>query len=453
MNELEILTILKRGPADAKSLASMLKISQPTFSRRIAPLINKGDVLRAGKARSSLYAGVRSIRGLPAGEEIPLYLVDGSGKPRLLAGTMPVLPEGLFVNGPVVSFGESYLPGNGLYDTVPFYLDSMRPEGFLGRNICRSIARESSLPSDLRNWNSDHLLWYLYHHGNDVPGSLIYGQKSLEKFLREEPLAIPFAKKSREYAELAERSLEGSPVGSSAGGERPKFTAFSEMLLGRDTRHVIVKFSPRDNTPEAERWRDLLMAEFHALKLLSENGFHSSSANLLDSNGRIMLEIQRYDRVGNKGRRPWVSLASIDDHLLGQRDAIRSTLRRMLRAGLIEMDEAREGITASLFGDFIGNTDQHPGNVSFTWDDAGLHPGPHYDILPMYYMPGDRPYVEKNQIHAFPVKIPEEAESYDMALGLSVLYWKRLCDDKSISRTFRNIAMSVAGSLIGMGSV
>ena len=84
-----------------------------------------------------------------------------------------------------------------------------------------------------------------------------------------------------QYRERARAALDGEDVGSSPGGEQPKFTATVEVHGRR--RSVLVKFAQPDEGAAAQRWSDLLVCEHLALEALRQSGQAAASSELLQS--------------------------------------------------------------------------------------------------------------------------------------------------------------------------
>ncbi|USE74451.1 transcriptional regulator, partial [Escherichia coli] len=94
-------------------------------------------------------------------------------------------------------------------------------------------------------------------------------------------------------------------VGSSAGGEQPKFTYYAQTPSGN--KHVLVKFTVPQQTAVSQRWGDLLIAESIAAQILRDGGIHAiESTVLVTSNRQVFLEAERFDCKGNDGRLPIV---------------------------------------------------------------------------------------------------------------------------------------------------
>lgn len=112
--------------------------------------------------------------------------------------------------------------------------------------------------------------------------------------------------RDKTFPTLARAVSSGEDPGSSAGGEQPKFCAYTEQ------GHVIVKFTAPNNNAVSERWRDLLQAEHLALKVLGVE------TEVFDFEGQRFLEIPRFDRVGPLGRIGVFSLQALDAEFIGR---------------------------------------------------------------------------------------------------------------------------------------
>lgn len=270
--------------------------------------------------------------------------------------------------------------GRSLYSpSLPWWLLDMRPQGFLGRVYAEHHAPALGLPPRLTEWTDTHMLRALLAHGYDVVGNLLLGDIARERFIDAPPPAPVDPAAYPAHAEAAER---GDVPGSSAGGEQPKFVAFTD-------RHVLVKFSSDEDNPVARRWRDLLAAEHIAAQVLNDAGIPASRSRLLDIAGRRFLEVERFDRVGQIGRRAVHSLSAVEAEFVGDANSPWPALAERLAANGIITAEALAG-TALLyaFGTLIGNTDMHNGNLSFVSEHGRPYQlAPAYDMLPMAFRP------------------------------------------------------------------
>ncbi len=183
-----------------------------------------------------------------------------------------------------------------------------------------------------------------------------------------------------------------------------------------------------------------MRAEFLALQTLKQSGLNASRVRLLESEGRVFLEIERFDRVGPRGRRPYLSLAAVEDQLFGRRDNVRASIERLRQRDWIDQNDAQASLVASLFGDFIGNSDQHFGNVSFSWTPQGFILAPLYDILPMWYRPAEDRASSIASLHPLPVCVPGEEGAYALAREAAMDFWAKTAVDHGSSAEFRRLA-------------
>ncbi len=366
---------LSGGLCSARQLAEKLGISQPTISRALAEL---GDqVVRLGAARSIQYALRDAARGLP---DIAVHQVDAQGRIRQLGVLIPVCPEGFVMR----QENGAMLHSDGL----PWWLCDMRPQGYLGRAYAARHGAALGLPERLTHWSDSHALRALLAHGQDAVGNLLLGDAARAQFLAA-PVAAPLAaaRKTATYARLAQAAARGEAPGFSAGGEQPKFAAYAMTPDG--PRHVLVKFSEREESPVSQRWRDLLLAEHLALETLRAADISAAKTRIFDHDSQRFLEVERFDRVGALGRRALISLTALDAEFVGAGDAIWPVVTaRLVAAGQIRPAAAAGASLLWAFGTLIGNTDMHGGNLSFMAEDDRLYElAPAYDMTPMAFAP------------------------------------------------------------------
>lgn len=363
------------GPLSARQLSEIIGVSQPTLSRALTEL---GDeIVRIGAARSIQYTLRDATRGLP---DFPVYRVDAEGRIRQLGMLIPVCPAGFVMceeNG-------TALHSHGL----PWWLFDMRPQGYLGRAYAARYGAELGLPERLTDWADTHALRALLAHGHDVVGNLLLGDIARDRFLAASvPDPIEEKQKAEAYTRLAIEAARGEKPGSSAGGEQPKFTTFAITPDG--PRHVIVKFSEMEENPVSERWRDLLLAEHLALDTLREAGIPAAKTRIVDHGSQRFLEVERFDRIGNLGRRALLSLAALDAEFVGAGTGGWPIIARRLAAdGQIRQAAADRAGLLWAFGALIGNTDMHSGNLSFVSEHGRPYDiAPAYDMTPMTFAP------------------------------------------------------------------
>ncbi len=424
----DLLQLLSaRGPTASPALQAALGVSQPTVSRLIRTAGNR--VLRLGRGRNSRYAAVREVPG--AGKGARLYAVDENGNPvvvgeiAVLAGPVPfvVLTEERWL------LGEA---GNGEFPGLPYYLHDLRPQGFLGRQIANLLAEQEGVYSgNPEKWSEEQVLRYLCQHGVDLPGNLIVGDTALNAFLAGG--RTPVRDRAESYPVSATRILTDGDFGSSAGGEQPKFTAYTE-----DAGHVIVKFSPAGETPEAVRWRDLLIAEYHALMVLAGLGLPVAGCELYQFGGRVFLESRRFDRVGARGRRAAVSLAAVDAEFVGEGEHWIRSARRLHEAGLVTQSTLDQIRLANTYGLWIANSDMHLGNLTLAPEGNLFRLHPVYDMVPMRLAPqrGELVNVEL----APPLRNADNFDLWEQAGACAVQFWQTLSHDEQVSEPMRKLA-------------
>ncbi len=439
----QIEDLLRRnGPLTAAALGRALDVSQPTVSRLLALA---GDrIVRIGRARASRYALAREIAR--AGRRWPLYRIDPAGISHLL-GQLGALHAGGFHFTPAQPL-PTFVHGqftDGLFPGLPWFLDDQRPQGFLGRGFVRRVANDIGAPDDLIRWQADDILLALLRHGDDEPGDLVLGEASLQRALQAmlSPEAMPASARIERYPALADAALAGEDVGSSAGGEQPKFT----VLLREDEpevdryRSVVVKFSERTATPAGQRWADLLRCEWIASEVLIANGFASARSELLEADGRVFLQSTRFDRSAMLGRCGLVSLAALDAAYYGHRRIEWWTFARQLHAdGWLSAEDAGSLAIRGWFGALIGNTDMHLGNASLVLTDTRpLALAPNYDMLPMVLRPASSGEVVARDIK-IPAPLPDQLDRWQTAAVMAQDFWQRVIGNDAISAGFRDIA-------------
>ena len=354
--------LLDQGPATARQVVEKTGISQPTVSRALAVL---GDeVVRIGAGPSIRYALRDTARGFAAA---PIFRVGDDGRILELGTLVPVRPNGFVM---VQADGVTQHS-----DGLPWWLFDMRPQGYLGRAYASTYAAALGLPANPEHWGDAEVIRALLAHGHDAIGNLLVGDLARERFIGM-PAPWP-VDRATDYPALARAAGAGETPGSSAGGEQPKFCAYSER------GHVLVKFSAPDYNPVSERWRDLLLAEHLALSVLGvESG-------VFDFGSQRFLEVPRFDRIGQLGRVGVFSLRALDAEFIGDASAPwPSLVRRLVADGHVHADALAGAAQLWAFGTLIGNTDMHAGNLSFVSSQGRPYQlAPAYDVLPMGFAP------------------------------------------------------------------
>ena len=372
----KILEILSLGPATTRTLAAGTGMTRQTVNRKLRAL---GDsVIKFDKVRPPLYYAVRETFG--SGNKIHLAAIDPHGNTNLWGILRPLANGGFYLQtAPVAPKVLKGSKDNGMYEGLPYFLDDMRPQGFIGRQIARDLNTQSDIfPPDPRNWNQEQIGRYLVANGDDLPGNLKIGRMALDR-VRQPP------QKSRreDYPELADKAVEGEVHGSSAGGEQAKFATYSRE---REV-HVIVKFSPKGSGELATRWRDILVTEYIASEVLHNHNIPAAELEIFEVQDRLFLESLRFDRTGEYGRLPLISMQAIDNEFSGIGSGWLSVAEELNKLGLISWQHLYDIAIYWGFGRLIYNTDMHLGNVSFLIDGSGFSLAPIYDMCSMGFSP------------------------------------------------------------------
>ena len=453
----DIITTLRiNGRLQAGRLLKSLGISRATLMR----LVRAADdqVIVRGSARRTTYAARRALRG--SNTALPLYRVDERGDVQEIARLDLTYPDGCAAefladfNWPLDKDMQA-----GWFDGLPYPLNDMRPQGFLGRNFARHHAELLQVPADPTAWSDDHALHAMSLLGADLLGNLIVGEPACRQWLARlqdarlgrSDMPVPEHAAEQAYAKLAESAMSQGLGGSSAGGEFPKFAAIRQFSDAR-VQHVLVKFSGSDDSAGTQRWADLLVCEHLAsLTLPAHLGISAASSRIRCSAGRTFLEVERFDRHGLLGRSGLTSWSSLNAALFGLAGVPwPEAARQVVARGWLSDADAQQIALLWHFGQLIGNTDMHEGNLSFqpnTQDDQiRLRLSPAYDMLPMLYAPA-RGVELPTRSFAPKLPLPAERAAWDRAASAALAYWQMAAADHRISNGFRAISADNAVAL------
>lgn len=355
------------------------------------------QILRLGRARATRYAARQNLSGLGT-DEFPVFRVDEAGG---------ISPAGTLVT--LVATESVWLPDENIIDGLPPEMHDIAPRGFLGHSYTQHH-RDLGLPEDVANWSDNHILIALSRRGEDLLGNLVVGRESFDRFqnLQHETHT------ANDFPALSNAAIAGEHVGSSAGGEQPKFTAFV------DGQHRIVKFAT-DATDNARRWQDLLTLEHVALQTLRDAEIEVAETELLDINGLRCLIINRFDRIGEMGRRAVMSLAAAAEQVDGTwTDAAEGMQRR----GELSDESLHRIALLDAYGALIANTDRHQYNVSLFPAEGGYSVAPAFDQLPMAYAPPASGNL-RNSANAAPRPAVNTLAIWGAAQELAAEFWRR----------------------------
>nr|WP_320191226.1 type II toxin-antitoxin system HipA family toxin YjjJ [uncultured Desulfobacter sp.] len=416
-----IIEYLRRGPSTSKEIQFATNLSQPTVSRQIK---DAGDtIVQIRDGRTIRYAATCNAFG--AGDRIPLGTIDSAEKCAKVADVRPLTCGGFFIEPktddfPPVLFGDA---GTGLFEDLPYFLYDMRPQGFIGRQIAKKIAEQlEDFPANPKAWNTDYIGRFLISKGEDLPGNFVFGEPN---FMRIGQKSVPVSE--TDYPDLAASVLKGEPPGSSAGGEQAKFTAFNKNL----NAHVIVKFSPKGENEVAVRYRDVLYTEYHASQVLTEHGYAAVVPNIYDLGGRLFLEFERFDRVGEFGRISMLSLDVLDREFVGYGNNWQKVVTALFQQGLTDEQTVQHVEVIQQFGILIQNNDMHLGNLSFSIQQDKLSLLPVYDMCSMGFAP------KNGEVLPFEIKASPE-DVFEEVSEMVQAFWARILGDERISESLQN---------------
>ncbi|AVQ80230.1 MULTISPECIES: type II toxin-antitoxin system HipA family toxin YjjJ [unclassified Variovorax] len=426
--ETALAFIRSQGAASSADIQARLRVSQPTVSRTLAPLLRDASILKVGAARSQMYVAPRHVERV--GAEVPVIKVDANGDAAPFGRIVPL-------QGGRCWMDEEEGP-SALHDGLPWFLADMRPQGFIGRAFAHGHP-ELGLPANPDHWRDDDVLQALALCGEDLPGNLVVGGKSFRRFqsiaARPAPQVSP-----TDYPAMADSAMQGTLPGSSAGGEQPKFCTV------RDGRQVIVKFSPSGASPADRRSRDLLVCEHLALRTLQEAGVAAATTRLFIEAGRVFLEVERFDRTA-RGRIAMVSLMAYDAQHIGKIDNWAATANRMVSRGLLRADDAQTLRFLEAFGRLIGNTDRHYGNISLLIENGAWRLAPAYDVLPTLYAPTSGELPPRDLAAGDLAPTVETLGEWQAARQLASVFWRTVDADERITAPFRAIARKNAQAI------
>lgn len=429
-----LLRILEGGPQVAPDLQERLGISQPSLSRLIKRLPRR--VVAFGRARLRRYGVRRPLGSLTT--PLPGYEVRPDGSIVEAFVIDAIAPSGFVVEW---TKGPAHI-----YEDLPWFLQELRPAGFLGRLVPRSLPVDW-LPDDIRRWTAVHVIEYAVRYGWNLPGAFLLGETVVQRrgdYLVDPPDRVDADRRAEMYAERAAAALQAGDAGSAAAGEQPKFLA--TVAENGQLTPVIVKFSPPCDHPANQRIADLLVAEHLALETLREAGHNAARSRIFEAANRVFLEVERFDRTPEGGRRSIATLQYVDAAFVSEtfrgangRGPSAASTGRLHAQSLIDAATHREARFREQFGEWIANPDQPFDNLAFELDGLDLERlTPAYDVNPAAYAPvrGEIPTIEP----ATRIALPSNADVAAEAHAAAMTFWQAVEADPRISAHFRRLA-------------
>jgi hypothetical protein len=437
----EILVYISRhGASSSQSICQLFKISQPTLSRMLSAI--KDDLLVIGKARDTKYAAYRKISDTTS--SVPIYEILDDATSRQFGILHAIKPSNFYFEA------KTQDAKSAIYPDLPYFLNDLRPTGFLGRSIPNQNL-DLLLPQDIHLWSADHCLKYLSRRAWNCIGNFILGEEAFQLYLEKIHLntnGIEKKKRKEQYVLHANDALSTGDAGSSAGGEQPKFTT----VLLPENKQVIVKFSPPINSEIGQRIADILVCEHIALQTLKKYSCDAADSNVSHYNNQIFLEVERFDRVGKFGRRGLISLGTLDAEFTAETSTWSKTAVALIKRKIIAEDLLVKIRFREIFGEFIANNDMHLYNLSFfTQGQIVTELAPVYDMSPMLFMPRNNQIISKE--FKPPLPLPDNATLWIAAHTVASEFWDTVSKDDRISDAFKKIAIQCKHKLIALNDL
>lgn len=289
-------------------------------------------------------------------------------------------------------------------------------------------------------------LTYLAEAGSDRIGALDFQPSRSEYVPRGSDQAT-----LADMLEVAARIEAGDPVppaleqavraGSSVGGARPK------ALLTDGDRHLIAKFSSLTDT-----W-PIVRAEFLAMRMAARCGLDVAAVEFLETDGRDVLLVERFDRIpGTRRRRAVLSaLTLLNLPETSPQLAAYGDLAEIMRRRFTDPSTARRELFSRIvFSILCGNTDDHARNHAAFWDGRDLTLTPAYDICPypraggeatqaMILGTGDDPYRLSNlggcidRAHFYGLSRENALEIIHHQRDIIAATWEQACDEAHLT--------------------
>ena len=218
---------------------------------------------------------------------------------------------------------------------------------------------------------------YMLESGSNRLGALDFQESSEEYRPRLDTASLD------ELYDAAEKVLAGEPLnpaigdalmnGTAIGGAHPK------VLVSDSGADYIAKLSV---STDVHPW---IRAEAVAIELARRCGIEVPQARVIQSMGRDVLLLERFDRLAGGRRRHVVSGLTLlgFDALLGARYGSYPEMLDVLRElGRAPQDVGRRLFERVVFNIAIGNNDDHARNHAAFWDGMSLELTPAFDLTP-----------------------------------------------------------------------
>jgi serine/threonine-protein kinase HipA len=381
---------------------------------------------------------------LPKSEEpVPAGVLERSENVLFFRyGTSYLSREGAIpLYQPELPLREGWLRPRGGLDVAGVVLDAA-PNSW-GRRVI-----ETRLRNQGQAVGEPTIETYLLESGSDRAGGLDFQQQP--------DVYVPRTSKATldELLEAAQILDEGRPIsaeleaallgGSSLGGARPK------AALRDQGRHLIAKFPS-----QSDRFA-IVKAEAAAMMLAARVGLNAAHTELVQSLGREVLLVERFDRIAGSDERKMVvsalTILELAEH--EARYASYPDIADNIRKNFYQPTEAlRELFARIVFNVCVGNTDDHARNHAALWDGSQLSLAPAYDICPYPRVGGeaaqalaiDRDGRSLSQLslcveaaHIYGLTEIEARGVIDSQIEVIETHWKDVADRSRLTNTERD---------------
>lgn len=221
---------------------------------------------------------------------------------------------------------------------------------------------------------------YLLGSGSNRIGALDFQESPTQYVARDQDATLEQLLSLAEHVEsgepLPESLAAAAQHGTSIGGARPK------ALLRDGGRDLVAKFSSTSDT------RPVVQAEAVAMLLARHAGIAVPDVSVVESAGRNVLLVDRFDRVtvdGGQQRRQMISMLTVTGATeMGSRHTSYAQLADLIRIGPWTDVKATlvELYARLVFSILVGNNDDHLRNHAAFWDGRHLTLTPAYDLAP-----------------------------------------------------------------------
>jgi hypothetical protein len=441
--------VSRDGPLSATEAAFRLGVDPATMKRQAKAA--GSAVLTLGRGKTTRYAAAaNSLTGIV---QLPLHWIDEEGSAHEFAILSHVAPDHTHVYGHARRGAPSNASGLGVNAIArgdyPWFLTPLKLRGYIGR------AARFRLGAIVQNWDTHPERWTLAQQlfasqssVLDHAGAILIGDDSLaawQRSLSQTPYSDDEATLATVYDQLAHEAMSGRVACSCADGKQPKFSTRVVDTKG-NIREVLVKFSPPRGTPFGERWNDLLHAEAIATDVLRDHGLAVPNTRIIRSEKRTYFESARIDRIGATGRRHLLPLYAAHAACNpGAQQHWANSVAQLAAQKRIAYGAVATTQTLYAFGQLIGNTDMHFGNLGVIVESpqeiakTRFTLAPCYDMLPMRFAPSAHSDLEYTAFTPeLSAALPETIKK--LAHAMASEFWKRVEDCESVSEAWREFA-------------